>query len=346
VKAYLKRSKNDANDAAAICEAVTRPVDAFCADQKRAATIRPDAASQPTATGPSANDGCRTRSAVTWPSSALSRQRAATAQPSCSRSLLTRRMVGYLAGIAPAIRSESAFRRSMMLALAAHVAQAYGGLRNAASARGGLAPWQARRACERLESDLTGKLTLEEIAADLGLSVSYCSRAFRTSVGLPHQWLLRQRVSAAKQLMAVHDLSLAEIRDAERLQRAEAPPKLLLNDHVGSASSATAVVTRYRLVIRSAHRHMLNLSAFGTLLKRNGIVSVPLNSKIRTIWQLSPTREARSQRRSLIGSEHAKQNFSKRKSSAPPRNSSSFVTCSCRHSFAFDDHGRSPANSS
>jgi transposase len=25
VKAYLKRSKNDANDAAAICEAVTRP---------------------------------------------------------------------------------------------------------------------------------------------------------------------------------------------------------------------------------------------------------------------------------------------------------------------------------
>ena len=55
VKAYLKRSKNDANDAEAICEADTS-VDAFCADQKRAATIRPDAASQPTAIGPSAND--------------------------------------------------------------------------------------------------------------------------------------------------------------------------------------------------------------------------------------------------------------------------------------------------
>src|SRR6266850_1221804 len=41
VKAYLKRSKNDANDAEAICEADTS-VDAFCADQKRAATIRPD----------------------------------------------------------------------------------------------------------------------------------------------------------------------------------------------------------------------------------------------------------------------------------------------------------------
>jgi hypothetical protein len=32
---------------------------------------------------------------VTWPSSASSRRRGATAQPSCSRSFLTRRMVGY-----------------------------------------------------------------------------------------------------------------------------------------------------------------------------------------------------------------------------------------------------------
>jgi len=56
VKADLKRSKNDANDAEAICEASDTSVDAFCADQKRAPTIRPDAASQPTATGPSAND--------------------------------------------------------------------------------------------------------------------------------------------------------------------------------------------------------------------------------------------------------------------------------------------------
>ena len=33
VKAYLKRSKNDANDAAAICEAVTRPSMRFRADE-------------------------------------------------------------------------------------------------------------------------------------------------------------------------------------------------------------------------------------------------------------------------------------------------------------------------
>ena len=40
VKAYLKRSKNDANDAAAICEAVTRPSMRFIPIQ--AARLRPE----------------------------------------------------------------------------------------------------------------------------------------------------------------------------------------------------------------------------------------------------------------------------------------------------------------
>ena len=101
----------------------------------------------------------------------------------------------------------------MMLALTAHVAQTYGGLRPGAEPnRGGLAPWQVKRACDRLESDLAGKVALQQIAADLGLSVSHFSRAFRISTGLPpHQWLLRQRVKAAKQLMTVRDLPLSEI---------------------------------------------------------------------------------------------------------------------------------------
>ncbi|QPF93274.1 helix-turn-helix domain-containing protein [Bradyrhizobium commune] len=101
----------------------------------------------------------------------------------------------------------------MMLALTAHVAQTYGGLRPAAEAnRGGLAPWQVKRACDRLDSDLAGKVALQQIAAELGLSVSHFSRAFRISTGLPpHQWLLRRRVHAAQQLMAVRELPLSEI---------------------------------------------------------------------------------------------------------------------------------------
>jgi len=100
-----------------------------------------------------------------------------------------------------------------MLALTAHVAQTYGGLQRISElARGGLASWQVRRACERLDSDLGGTLSLQRVAAELGLSVSHFSRAFRISTGLPpHQWLLRQRVKAAKQLMSVRDLTLSEI---------------------------------------------------------------------------------------------------------------------------------------
>ena len=101
----------------------------------------------------------------------------------------------------------------IMLALAAHVAQTYGGLARATEpGRGGLAPWQVRRACERLEADLGGKLSLTQIAAEFELSVSHFSRAFRISTGLPpHQWQLRQRVKAAKQLMTIRDLPLSEI---------------------------------------------------------------------------------------------------------------------------------------
>jgi len=117
------------------------------------------------------------------------------------------------AGLRRPEEANQLFIDHMMLALTAHVAQAYGGLRRGAgSTRGGLAPWQVRQACERLEADLAGKLSLQQIAAEFELSVSHFSRAFRVSTGLPpHQWLLRQRVKAAKQLMTVRDLPLSEI---------------------------------------------------------------------------------------------------------------------------------------
>src|SRR5512143_271613 len=55
VKAYLKRSKNDANDAAAICEAVTRPSMRFV-PTKSTAAVGLDAASKPPASGTSTNN--------------------------------------------------------------------------------------------------------------------------------------------------------------------------------------------------------------------------------------------------------------------------------------------------
>ncbi|WP_298875116.1 AraC family transcriptional regulator [uncultured Bradyrhizobium sp.] len=105
------------------------------------------------------------------------------------------------------------FVDSMMLAFTTHAAQTYGGMRSGVKvSRGGLAPWQLKRVYEKLDADLGGTLSLQQVAAEFGLSVSYFSRAFRVSTGLPpHQWLLRQRVKAAKQLMTVNDLPLSEI---------------------------------------------------------------------------------------------------------------------------------------
>ena len=100
----------------------------------------------------------------------------------------------------------------MMLALTAHVAAAYGGMHVSKPGRGALAPWQVKRACEMLEADLAGSASLQQIAAEFDLSPSYFSRAFRVTTGLPpHQWLLRQRIKVAKQLMVIRELPLSEI---------------------------------------------------------------------------------------------------------------------------------------
>ena len=119
----------------------------------------------------------------------------------------------FLEGLRRPAETNQLFVDHMLHALTAHVAQTYGGLRpDAKPIRGGLAPWQLDRACDRLEADLAGKIPLRQIAAEFGLSVDHFSRAFRISTGLPpHRWLLRQRVKTAQQLMTIRDLPLSEV---------------------------------------------------------------------------------------------------------------------------------------
>jgi AraC-like DNA-binding protein len=99
------------------------------------------------------------------------------------------------------------------LAVAVHVAQAYGGLRaGAEQARGGLAPWQEKRAKELMSADLKGEVPLRVVARECGLSPCHFARAFRKSTGIaPHQWLLRQRVSAAKAMMREPEPALLDV---------------------------------------------------------------------------------------------------------------------------------------
>ena len=101
----------------------------------------------------------------------------------------------------------------VLLALGVHVAQTYGGMRALPRpVRGGLAPWQVRRAKEILCANLDGRVALQEVARECRLSVSHFPRAFRCSMGAaPHNWLLTRRVEVAKEKLRDDRLSLTDV---------------------------------------------------------------------------------------------------------------------------------------
>jgi AraC family transcriptional regulator len=107
------------------------------------------------------------------------------------------------------------FTDHVAMALAAHVAYAYGGQNLARPIRGGLASWQERRAKEMILGDLSGRTSMEVIAAACGLSASHFARSFRKATGFaPHTWLLRARVERAMALLRQRDVVLGEIAAA------------------------------------------------------------------------------------------------------------------------------------
>ena len=96
-------------------------------------------------------------------------------------------------------------------AVGSRVLENYGGL-GSRPARGGLAPWQRKRAEEMLAANLAAEVPLTRIAAECQLSTSHFSRAFRQSTGLPpHRWLLKLRVDKAKSLLRESALSLTDV---------------------------------------------------------------------------------------------------------------------------------------
>jgi len=99
------------------------------------------------------------------------------------------------------------------LILGAHVLANYAGLTSLQVVkRGGLVPWQEKRAVEMMTESLEGKWRLSELARECGLSVSHFARAFRKSFGTsPYRWLLERRIDRAKSLLVTTDFPLADI---------------------------------------------------------------------------------------------------------------------------------------
>lgn len=98
-------------------------------------------------------------------------------------------------------------------AMQAYLASRLTFARTAERKRGGLAPWQQRRASEVLLARIGRHVPIAELAAACRLSVSHFVRAFRQSTGVPpHQWIVMRRVDLSKDLL-IEDATrpLAEI---------------------------------------------------------------------------------------------------------------------------------------
>ena len=75
-----------------------------------------------------------------------------------------------------------------------------------------LAHWQVEKVRRHIETHLAEELTVPALAALLGLSAGYFSRAFRASLSAsPHAYVLQRRLARAQAMMLHSSLGLSEI---------------------------------------------------------------------------------------------------------------------------------------
>jgi AraC family transcriptional regulator len=116
-----------------------------------------------------------------------------------------------------AIRSDlgggTLFMESLATALAACVLARYSSRKlPLRQYRGGMSSYQLRRSIEFIEANLGNDLGLAELAANVRMSPYYFCRLFKQSTSLsPHQFVLRERIERAQQLLREHRLPIATI---------------------------------------------------------------------------------------------------------------------------------------
>ena len=121
--------------------------------------------------------------------------------------------LALLPALASPHQANRLFADHTLRAVAAHLTRTYGSSQpRFLVGCGGLASWQERRAKELLLLNLSGEISLSELASACRVSTGHFSQAFKQTVGCaPHQWLLQKRVERAKQLMLNTRVPLTEI---------------------------------------------------------------------------------------------------------------------------------------
>ncbi|MBI3894976.1 MAG: helix-turn-helix transcriptional regulator [Acidobacteria bacterium] len=88
----------------------------------------------------------------------------------------------------------------------------FGGFSKKSEHQGGLPPARLRRVMDYIEAHLKEDLSLRRMADVLEMSPYHFGRLFKQTTGLtPHQYLMRQRIMKARELLADDRLSVAEI---------------------------------------------------------------------------------------------------------------------------------------
>lgn len=78
--------------------------------------------------------------------------------------------------------------------------------------RGGLSPTQLMRVTEFLAGSLAEPVTLQELAALVGLSRTHFCTAFKASTGMqPYAWRIAHRMARARDLLATTRMTVAEV---------------------------------------------------------------------------------------------------------------------------------------
>lgn len=103
------------------------------------------------------------------------------------------------------------FQQTMAMALVHRVTLPAMASKNMPRRGGRLSPLQLRRVIDRVEGDLSAKLSLRQLAGEAGVSTRYLCSAFRASTGMsPYQYVLHRRVEQAKNLIVGGGMSLTE----------------------------------------------------------------------------------------------------------------------------------------
>ncbi|OKH55991.1 AraC family transcriptional regulator [Calothrix sp. HK-06] len=105
------------------------------------------------------------------------------------------------------------YAESMMNALVVHILHRYSSKKDEISNySGGLPSHQLQKTIDYIQSHLSEDISLENIAAYVGISQYYFVRLFKQSTGYsPYQYLIKCRIERAKQLMMLRQGSITDI---------------------------------------------------------------------------------------------------------------------------------------